>query len=192
MVVVGMNSMPLKIIGKIICLWVKGLFGLSKDLGPKRCLNTCKRSQRKQGWRTPKFLVRPKKGPTMLKSGNSWNLVSFPASSTKGGWEGRVEGFGIRLGRGTSYLIIWSYIQNQPTSWLKLIMHTFGVGTSHGQPWTHLTHHGPDSGEATTLPHIVFSASFHRTCIRMTFFPRTPKVKSQNCPNLNSLDFGRS
>jgi hypothetical protein len=34
---------------------------------------------------TPKFLVRPKKGPIMLKSGNSWNLVSLPASNTKGG-----------------------------------------------------------------------------------------------------------
>jgi hypothetical protein len=36
-------------------------------------------------WRAPKFLVRPKKGPTMLKSGSSWNLVLLPASSTKGG-----------------------------------------------------------------------------------------------------------
>jgi len=40
------------------------------------------------GWRAPKFLVRPKKGPTMLKSGNSWNLVLLPSSSTKGGERG--------------------------------------------------------------------------------------------------------
>jgi hypothetical protein len=38
-------------------------------------------------WRAPKFLVRPKKGPTVLKSGSSWNLVPLPASSTKGGGE---------------------------------------------------------------------------------------------------------
>jgi len=38
------------------------------------------------------------------------------------------------------------------TSWLELILHPFGVGTIHGRPWTHLTHHGPDSGEATTFP----------------------------------------
>jgi len=37
---VGMNSMPSKIIGKEACLWVKGLLGLSKDLGPKKHLNT--------------------------------------------------------------------------------------------------------------------------------------------------------
>jgi hypothetical protein len=33
----------------------------------------------------PKFLVRPKKGPTMLKSGSSWNLVPLPAFSTTRG-----------------------------------------------------------------------------------------------------------
>jgi hypothetical protein len=29
---------------------------------------------------------------------------------------------------------------------------TFGARTSHGQPWIHKTHHGPDLGEATTFP----------------------------------------
>jgi len=103
-------------------------------------------------WRTPKFLVRPKKGPTMSKSGSSWNLVSFLVSNTKEGWEGHAESSGIRLGRGTSYLVIRSCIQNQPTSWLELILHTLGVGTSHGQPWTHLTHHDPNSGGSHHLP----------------------------------------
>jgi len=40
-------------------------------------------------------------------------------------------------------------------------VHTFGVRTSHEQPWTHLTHHGLDSGEAATFPHIIFSVSHH-------------------------------
>jgi hypothetical protein len=39
----------------------------------------------------------------------------------------------IRLGRGTSLLSYRSCIQIQPTSWLELILHLFGVGTSHGQ-----------------------------------------------------------
>jgi len=143
-------------------------------------------------WHAPKFLVRPKKGPTMLKSGNSWNLVSFLACSTKRGWEGHVENFGIKLGRGTKYLVIQSCIQNQPTSWLKLILHTFVVGTSHGQPWSHLTHHSLNSGEATTFAHIVFFVSLHHTCIRMAFFLGTPKMESRNCPGLDSRDFGRS
>jgi len=78
------------------------------------------------------------------------------------------------------------------TSWLELIMHLFGVGASHGRPWIHLIHHGPDSGEATTFPHIVFSALLHRNHIRMTFFPGTPKEESRNCPGLDSRDFGHS
>jgi hypothetical protein len=95
----------------------------------------------------------------MLKSGNGWNLVLLSASIIKRGWEGHAESSEIKLGRGTSYLIIRSCNQNQPTSWLEFILLTFGVRTSHGQPWTHLTHHGPDLGETTTFPHIIFFAS---------------------------------
>jgi hypothetical protein len=51
MVAIGMSLMPLKDIGKEIFLQVKGPFGLSKDLGPKRCLNIWKKvwSRKKQG-----------------------------------------------------------------------------------------------------------------------------------------------
>jgi len=62
-------------------------------------------------------------------------------------------------------------------------MHAFGVGTSHGQPWTRLTHHGLDSGEAITFPYIVFSALLRGTHIPMAFIPETPK-ESQNCHDL--------
>jgi hypothetical protein len=57
---------------------------------------------------------------------------------------------------------------------------------------THLTHHGPDSGEAITFPHIVFSVLLCRTYIWMVFFLGTPKVESRNCPGLDSWDFGHS
>jgi len=77
-------------------------------------------------------------------------------------------------------------------SWLELILHLFGVGTSHGRPWTHLIHHGPDLGEATTFPHIVFSAVPRGSHIRMALFPETPKEESRNCPKLDSRDFGQS
>jgi hypothetical protein len=48
--------------------------------------------------------------------------------------------------------------------------------------WTHLTHHGPDSGEATTFPLIVFSAALRRGYIQMAFFLGNPKLESRNCP----------
>jgi hypothetical protein len=77
------------------------------------------------------------------------------------------------------------------TSWLKLILHPFSVGTNHGRLWTHLTHHSPDSGEATTFPHIVFFALLRGSHIQMALFPRTPE-ESRNCPGLNFRDFGNS
>jgi hypothetical protein len=127
----------------------------------------------------------------MLKRRSSQNLVPFSASNTKGkAWEGCAESSGIKLRTGTSYLITWSCIQNQPTSWLVLIQNTLSVKTSHGQPWTHLIHHGPDLGEATTFPHIVFSVLLRRTCIRMALFPGTPKVESRNYPSLDSRTLG--
>ncbi len=43
------------------------------------------------------------------------------------------------------------------------------VGTSHGT-LDHETHHGPDSGEATTFHHIVFSAARRRSYIQMAHF----------------------
>jgi hypothetical protein len=66
-------------------------------------------------WRSPKFLVRPKKGPTMLKSGSSWNLVPTPALSTRRGRKA-CWGSGIKLGRGTSYSLIQTCIK--PTNML--------------------------------------------------------------------------
>ncbi len=57
---------------------------------------------------------------------------------------------------------------------------------------THLTHHGPDSGEATTFPHIIFFALLYHTHIQMAFIPGTPKEESRNCSGLDSRDFGNS
>jgi hypothetical protein len=48
----------------------------------------------------------------------------------------------------------------------------------------HKTHHGPDLGEATTFPHIVFSATLHWGYIQMALFPGTPKLESRNCPEI--------
>jgi hypothetical protein len=46
-------------------------------------------------WRAPKFLVRPKKGSTMWKGENSWNLVLLPVSNTKGGERGMLKAPGL-------------------------------------------------------------------------------------------------
>jgi hypothetical protein len=79
---------------------------------------------------------------------------------------------------------------NQQVCWLALGWNTFGARMSHGRPWTHKTHHDSDSGEATTFPHIVYSAPLHGSGIRMAFCLRTPKWESRNRQGCTScVDF---
>jgi len=74
--------------------------------------------------------------------------------------------------------------QNKPPTWLIHIPgHPWVLGQTTGT-LDHETHHGPDSGEATTFPHIVLSATPHRDYIQMAFFPGTPKLESRNCPKI--------
>jgi hypothetical protein len=68
--------------------------------------------------------------------------------------------------------------QNQQTSWLAQSWNTFGVRMSHRRPRIHKTHHGPNLAEATTFPHILYSAPPYRTGIRMAFCFETPKGES--------------
>jgi hypothetical protein len=69
----------------------------------------------------------------------------------------------------------------QTTKWLVHIPgHPWVLGQATGT-LDHKTHHGLDSGEATTFPHIVFSTPLRRDYIQMALFPGTPKLESQNC-----------
>ncbi len=72
--------------------------------------------------------------------------------------------------------------QNKPLTWLVHIPgHPWVLGQTTGT-LDHKIHHGPDSGEATTFPHMVFSVPCFGDYIRMALFPGTPKLESQNCP----------
>jgi hypothetical protein len=114
------------------------------------------------------------------------------------GVEGRARSPGIRLGRRTSRssLILHS---KQTTKWLVYIQeHPWVLGQATGT-LDHKTHHGPDSGEATTFSHIVFFAPHFGDYIQTALFPGTPKLESRNCPEIvpklsrmESRDFERS
>jgi hypothetical protein len=70
----------------------------------------------------------------------------------------------------------------QTTKWLVYIReHPWVLGQA-TSTLDHKTHHGPDSKEATTFPHIVFSAPHFGDYIQMALFPGTPKLESRNCP----------
>jgi len=97
------------------------------------------------------------------------------------GVEGRARIPEIRLGRGTRL----SSLNLHPKPTTKALVHIREYPWVLGQATgtlTDLTHHGPDLGEATTFPHIVFSAMLRGGYIQMALFPRTPKLESRNCP----------
>jgi hypothetical protein len=54
-------------------------------------------------------------------------------------------------------------------------LNIFGVKTNHGQTRIHKTHHGPDMGETTTFPLILYYVPLHKAHIQMAFCPGTPK-----------------
>jgi hypothetical protein len=103
---------------------------------------------------------------------------ALPTSSTI---EGRARSPGIRIGRGTSRSSL-NLHPKQTTKWLVHIPgHPWVLGQATGT-LDQKTHHGPDSGEATTFPHIVFSTMLRGDYIQMALFPGTPKLESWNCP----------
>jgi hypothetical protein len=102
------------------------------------------------------------------------------------GVEGRARSPEIRLGRGTSRSSL-NLHPKQTTKWLVHIReHLWVLGQATGT-LNHKTHHGPDLGEATTFPHIVFSAPRFGDYIQMALFPGTPKLESRNCPETENL-----
>jgi len=58
------------------------------------------------------------------------------------------------------------------------------------QTQIHKIHQGPDLGEATTFPLIVYYVLGHETNTQMSFCPRTPKWEFRNSQSWDSHDFG--
>jgi hypothetical protein len=85
-----------------------------------------------------------------------------------------------------SQLFIQTYT-NQTTSWLVHNWSTFSARTSHMHTQTHKTHHGPNLGEVTTFPLIIFFVISHRGCIQMSFCPQTPNLGVSKFPKLGLL-----
>jgi len=111
----------------------------------------------------------------------SWESKGVPNFQHYKGVEGRARSPGIRLGRGTRSSSL-NLHPKQITKWLVHIReHPWVLGQAIGI-LDHKTHHSPDSGEATTFPHIVFSATLRGGYIQMALFFGTPKLESRNCP----------
>jgi hypothetical protein len=60
---------------------------------------------------------------------------------------------------------------------------------SHRQTRTHKTHHGPNLGESTTFPLIIYYMLGHKTKTQMSFCLETLKCESWNSQSWESRDF---
>jgi hypothetical protein len=125
----------------------------------------------------------------LCRVAESWDWEGAPDFQHYRGVKGRARSPEIRLGRGTRR----SSLNLHPrTNHERVSSHS-------GHPWvlgqatdilTHKTHHGPDSREATTFPHIVFFAPLHGDYIQMAHFPGTPKLESRNYPGWSPRTLG--
>ncbi len=129
----------------------------------------------------------------MIKQRKCWEPgVRSLTRNTRGGRGGVLELQDVTRKRDKLLVTLSQICIQLTTSWLVHNLGHLGARTSRGRLWTHKTHHGPNLGEATTFPHIIFSASLRGTYIRIAFYPETPKEESQNCPGLDSRHFAGS
>jgi hypothetical protein len=83
-------------------------------------------------------------------------------------------GWGLR-GVTTGQLFTWT-CTNQTTSWSMHSWSIFGAHTNHEHTQTLKIHHGLNLRELTTFPLIRFSVISHKSYIRISFCPETPKL----------------
>ncbi len=125
-------------------------------------------------------LLNPLEGPSVLSCENV-ELKGVLDFQDQRGVEGHARSPGIRLGRGTRLSSLNLHPKPTTKGLVHIREHPWVLGQAMGT-LTHKTHHGPDSGEATTFPHIVFSATLRGGYIQMALFPGTLKLESRNCP----------
>jgi hypothetical protein len=87
------------------------------------------------------------------------------------------------LGRLKSNLFTHMDLHKTTNKLVNALLEHFGVKTNQGQIQTHKTHHGPNLGEATTFPPLIYYMPLHEAHIQMAFCPGTPKWESRNSQN---------
>ncbi len=127
-------------------------------------------------WCTPHYLKDLNVSPKMKTMEKKRVGASFLAHSTL-----RVEGC-VRAPKWgldelwTNQLFTWT-CTNQTTSWLVHNWSIFGAQTNHKHTQIHKVHHGPDLGEPTTFPLIVFSVLKHGVAPKCHFVSKSPKLR---------------
>ncbi len=139
-------------------------------------------------------LLNPLEGPSGLNYENM-EFGGTPDFQHQKGVEGHVRSPWIRLGRGTRLSSLNLHPKPTTKGLVHIREHPWVLGQATGT-LTHKTYHGPDSGEATTFPHIVFFATLRGgTTSKWLFFPGLPSWSHEIVPKLfwlESQEFGSS
>ncbi len=135
-------------------------------------------------WRAPKSLVKPTWGFNYVELRKVWDLRVAPDFQHYRGVEGHARSPRIRLGRGTRLSSLNLHPKPTTIGLVHIREHPWVLGQAIGT-LTHKTHHGPDSREATTFPHIVFSTLLRGGYIQMALFPRLPSWSPETIPGYN-------
>jgi hypothetical protein len=91
-----------------------------------------------------------------LKQRKNKELGAHSLARNTSGVEGRARASEWEREDGQAIHLFTQTCINQATSWLMHSWSTFSARMSHGQIRTHKLHHGPNLGEATTFPLIVY------------------------------------
>jgi hypothetical protein len=125
----------------------------------------------------PPFLEGLKKKSQVEDNGKREGVGARSLTRSIRGVEGRAGAPGLNKEEGQAIHLL-EPASKPTTKWLVHILDHFWCWDKPRATRTHLTHHDPDSGEATTFSLIVFYAFLHRNYIQMALFPGTPKVES--------------
>jgi hypothetical protein len=136
-------------------------------------------------WHTPKLLMDSTTSPKVMTT--EWEGVGARSlARNTSGVKGCVGTLRWRLRRLTSKSITHTDLHKLNNKLVSALLEHFGAQTNHAQTQTHKTHHGPDLGEATTFPFIVYFVLGHMTCTQMSFCFETPKWELRNFQNWDS------
>ncbi len=107
-----------------------------------------------------------------VKTTEGLRVADAPWLATLWGWKDVLKLQDGDYTEGQANQLLTQTCTNQTTSWLVHSWSIFSAQMSHEQTWTHKTHHGPNLGEATTFPFIIFYVFHHRANTQLSFVLR--------------------
>jgi hypothetical protein len=126
-------------------------------------------------WRAPRFF-KGLRCESKLKTTEEQEVEACSLARNILGGKGVCWNSEMGLGRMTSINYSHGPAQDQTQGWLVHGWNTFGARNKPQPTRTHKTHHGPNLGEITTLPLLIYFVPLYEAYIQKAFCPGSPKI----------------